>query len=449
MQFPTNPGHNYATIATCVAALLLPFYAWADPVASPTSPTPGFPVHYTLGSIVGTPANPPQTGSLEAAILNGTPWIEERYRYEDDAQSGLHRHAKASTLRSRAGYESGSFEHFKFGLEMQNVSDIGAEHFNNGVNGKTLYPSVTDPAETALRQAYIDYDGLYKTEIKAGRQLINLDNQRFVGQSDWRQLGNNFDAVSFNNIYFDNANLFYAYVRKAHRGYGDDNPLGTLTGNTNLINASYQFAPELKVTGYSYLIDVQSDTPSIAILSTATYGTRLTGKHKTTDALTLSYALEAANQRNYTDNPFHANHNYYLLEPVASAYGITGKLGYEMMQGDGTTAFQTPINTNHSFDGWADKFTTMPVNGLLNRYATLVYTVPAGCDWVKGTELTATYRKFDSDAHRLDYGHEWDGLISKTFFEHYSVNLEVADYRASNPAYTNTYKVFAFIGIKY
>lgn len=322
---------------------------------SPTSPTPGFPAHYDLEAISRIPENAQVPGGFEAAILNGTPWIEERYRYEDDSQDGITRHAKASTLRSRVGYETGAFENFKTGFELQNVESIGAKHYNSGINGKALYPTVTDPEETAVRQAYISYDGIYKTEIKAGRQLINLDNQRFVGQSDWRQFGNNFDAVSLNTIYFRNADIFYAYVRQANRGYTDSSPLGTLIGNTHLINASYVFVPELKVTGYSYLLDFESSNPSIDILSTATYGVRLTGQNKTNDVLTLSYSLEAAKQRNYADNPLHADNNYYLIEPAANAYGLTGKLGYEMMQGDGTASFQTPINSNHSFDGWADK----------------------------------------------------------------------------------------------
>ncbi|HEU5047112.1 MAG TPA: alginate export family protein [Rickettsiales bacterium] len=416
---------------------------------SPTAPTPGAPKHYTLTDFAGSTA--PEPGSMAAAIMNGTPWLEARYRLEDDSQDRIHRHAVASTLRTRIGYQTADFNHFKAGFEMQNVHDIGAEHFNNGINGKTAYPTVTDPEQTSLRQGYLDYDGaaLYKTEIKAGRQIINLDNQRWIGQSDWRDLGNNFDGVSLYNTFFKNADLFYAYIRQANRGVGIHSPTGTLVGNTQLFHASYTVAPELKVAGYTYLIDAQSNNPAVNLFSTATYGVRLTGAHKTTDALTLSYALEGAKQRNYDNNPNHENNNYYLVEPGASAYGFTTTLGYAMMEGDGITSIQSPLNTNHSVNGWADKFTTVPLNGLLHRYATLTYKLPCGSEWIKGTELTGAYRKFDSDKGSLNYGHEWDGLISKTFFEHYSANLEVADYRASNIAYTNTYKFYAFFGVKF
>lgn len=441
-------GTAFPAMADTPPSVVFPAYSYQAPTNSPTNPTPGFPKHYTLGSLTGmTSANAP-TGSFENALLNGSIWLNARYRYEDVGQDGIQRHAEASTLRTRAGYESGQFDGFKVGFEVQNLHDIGAEHFNNGINGKTLYPTVADPEDTDLSQGYIAYDGIKATEIKVGRQLINLDNQRFVGMVDWRQLGQNFDAASIYSTYFDHTTLFYAYVRQVNRVFGDDSTVGKFIGNTHLMNASYEFAPALKVTGYTYLMDFQSDTASIKSLSNATYGLRFTGKYPLCKEANFAYTLEGAHQNSYSDNPLGVSENYYLLEPAVTAFSVTGKLGYEMLEGNGTTAFQTPLATTHAFDGWADKFLTTPANGLLDKYASLSYKVPFGNDLIKDTSLTGVYRQFNSDAGNVDDGHEWDGLIEHTFFQHYTASFEVADYRAEH-LFTDTTKVMAFLTVKY
>jgi hypothetical protein len=371
-----------------------------------------------------------------------------RYRFESVSQDGINRHADASTLRTRLGYESGVYDDFKVGFEVQNLRDMGPEHYNNGINGHSLYPGVTDPENTDLRQGYVAYEGIPGTEVKVGRQLINLDNVRFIGSPDWRQLSQDYDAATVYNTYFDRTTLFYGYVRQVNRNAGDDSPVGTYVGNTHLFNGSYEFVPEAKITAYTYLLDFQSENVAVNTGSTASYGLRFTGAHKTDGPLTLSYTVEGAHQNNYADNPTSVSENYYLLEPVASAYGFTGKLGYEMLEGNGTTAFQTPLATNHSFDGWADKFSVTPNNGLLDKYAALSYTVPFGDDWIKGTSLTGIYRQFNSDAGNVDDGHEWDGLVEHTFFGHYTTSLELADYRAVD-LFTDTFKLMAFLTIKY
>jgi hypothetical protein len=419
--------------------------------ASPTTPTPGAPEHITLGTLfqrpaAGAPALAPD--SFEYAILNGHVWLDARYRHEQVSQNGIHRRAEASTLRSRFGYETGLFEGFKAGFEMENLRNIGAEHYNSGINGKALYPTVADPEDTNVHQAYLAYDGFPKTEIKTGRQLINLDNQRFVGMSDWRQHSQTFDAASIYSTYFDHATLFYAYVRQVNRVFGDNSSVGTFVGNSHLANASYEFAPALKITGYTYLLDFQSAKPSIKALSDATFGLRLTGKYPLCKDATLSYTAEGAHQTSNSDNPAGISENYYLIEPAISAYGFTGKVGYEMLEGNGTTAFQTPLATFHAFDGWADKFLTTPNNGLLDKYASLSYKVPFGDEWIKGTSLTGVYRKFNSDTGNVSDGHEWDGLVEHTFFGHYTTSFEVADYKADH-LFTNTTKAMAFLTVKY
>lgn len=388
-------------------------------------------------------------GTLGYALLHGTPTIDVRYRFEHVEQAGIAHDADASTLRTRLGYTTGRYEGFDARAEWQNIQVIGANHYNDGVNGQTQFPTVSDPQSNRLNQLYLGYHDktFTKSDIILGRQVISLDNQRFISESDWRQSNQVFDAISFTNHYFDHAELFYAYITQVNRSATNRSPVGTYGSNSHLIHGSYEFDPALKVTAYSYLLDFGDDAPAS---SDATYGTRLTGHYPLSSVVTLSYAAEAAHQTDYGSNPANVDENYYLLEPAVSAYGFTLMPGYEVLQGNGTTALQTPLSTFHTFGGWTDKFNPTPPNGIRNAYVNLTYKLPFGEEYMlKGTQLTTIYHNWDRDhGSGGRYGSEWDGMISQTFFGHYEIGLEAADYRADN-LYTDTQKLFAWVRVKY
>jgi len=401
--------------------------AMADPVATTNMPAP-------------TP------GTFEYAILNGTPVLDMRYRYEFVDQKGIRNDANASTLRTRLGYTTGVYDDFKAGLEFENNSAVGSEEYNDTINHKTNYATVADPKSTSVYQAFLTYQGIKDTDVNIGRQVVNLDDQRFIGNSDWRQNAQTFDLVGFNTSIIPHANLFYAFVDKVNRVYGVDSPVGDFHSNSHLINASYEFAPVLKIVGYTYLLDFND----AKTLSTATYGSRWTGKTAVpmADDFQFSYAIEAAHQRNYDQNPLSISENYYLIEPAITAYSVTGKFGYEVLGGNGVTSFQTPLDSTHPFNGWATMFATIPVDGLHDIYGSLSYKVPFGDECLKGTEFTAVYHDFTADHTSTNYGTEWDGMITQTFHKHYTVGLEAADYHSDHFA-TDTTKFWAWLSIKY
>jgi len=69
--------------------------------------------------------------------------------------------------------------------------------------------------------------------------------------------------------------------------------------------------------------------------------------------------------------------------PVAAAgggallAGLTGLVGYEVLEGNGAIGFATPLATLHAFNGWADMFLTTPANGLKDLYFRASYALPA------------------------------------------------------------------------
>lgn len=386
-------------------------------------------------------------GSFGYQLLNGTPWIDVRYRYEHVDQNGLTEDAYASTIRTKIGYKTGVWNGFQFLAEAENIKALGADHYNSTTNGKTQFPVVADPEDTLLNQFYVSFQGLPKTDIKVGRQLITLDNHRFIGNVGWRQNDQTYDAASIASQFIDKASIYYAYVKKVNRIFGPSATSpnqGAYDGDSHIVNVSYEFAPALKVTGYDYALDFD-DAPSS---SSNTYGGRISGKYDVGNGVNLIYAGEFAHQSDYGSNTANYDENYYLIEPGISWEGWTAKLGYEVLEGDGTNSFQTPLATLHAFNGWADKFLTTPVNGLEDKYISLAYKVPFGDKWLKGTNIIVAYHDFQAENTSTDYGTEWDASIEQTFYDHFILGVKFAHYDADN-LFTDTTKVIGTINIKY
>src|SRR5688572_26821008 len=89
--------------------------------------------------------------------------------------------------------------------------------------------------------------------------------------------------------------------------------------------------------------------------SSATYGLRLAGEHGWGN-LKLAYAASAATQRDYGSNPLRFELDYPSQEAILARRQISLTLGREVLEGNGTVGFSTPLASMHKFGGWADKF---------------------------------------------------------------------------------------------
>lgn len=396
-------------------------------------------------------------GAEEPADLvkKGNFYGDIRYRYEFVDQNGpapITENARASTLRSRLGFKTGTYAGFQGAIEADLVGKIGADDYNDSVNGLTQYPLVADPDTETLNQLWVSWSGLPQTTAKLGRQTINLDNQRFIGTVNWRQNDQTFDAITVENKSVENLSLFYGFVRTVNRVFGHDHPLGDYDTRTHLAHATYAFQPWMNVTGYGYWMDIDLAPAS----SSRTFGLRLTGEKPIDGAWSFVYEAEAARQDDHGNNTADYNANYYHISPAVKHGGLTLGLGYESLGGDGTSAFQTPLATLHAFNGWADKFLTTPANGLEDKYAKAAYKVSGIGPWIDNTVFDAVYHDFDAEDTGADYGTEWNLQLSRTFkteketypFKEWSVSLKYADYDAED-LFTDTQKVWLTLGTKF
>ncbi|MFP5439989.1 MAG: alginate export family protein [Gammaproteobacteria bacterium] len=371
------------------------------------------------------------------AIAGGKAKLELRYRFENVEQEPLAREANASTLRVRLNYATGEWQSTTAFVEIDSLSDMGDGHYNSTRNGETTYPIVADPEGADINQAFLKYVGIGNTVITAGRQRINLDGQRFIGSVGWRQNEQTMDGVLVEFKGVDRLTATYAYIDDVHRVFGPENVpfpntganaanIGTFAGETHLLNLKYVLGEKLTVVAYDYLLDFDNANPA---LSTDTLGLRLTGKLPVA-SLKFGYTLDAAQQKEYRDNPgdFEAP---YLLGEFTLGGGDKVKwevlAGYELLGEDNGSAVSTPLATLHKFQGWADKFLATPAVGLKDSYL-------GGTVTIAGYGLTAAVHEYEGDDNGADYGDEVNVQLSKTFAKRYTLTAKYADYATGDVA---------------
>ena len=367
-----------------------------------------------------------------------------RLRYEgvDDASRVLE-DAEALTLRSRLTYESGSYEKFAVGLEMDDVTNpMSKEEYNDGVNGQTRYSTITDPEGTEVNQVWISYAGVPDTQAKLGRQRIVLDNERFVGAVAFRQNEQTYDAFSVSNKSLSKTTLYYANINNVNRIFGEDNKLqGDHETDTHLFNAKYEGIPGLTLTGYAYLMDYVDSNKATWLFSNDTYGMRMAGKRGFGDE-TLKYTLEYATQTEAYDNPIDYSADYYLGEIAYGNATISGTLGYEVLgTDDGATVnatgattskgFQTPLATLHKFQGWTDQF----LGGGSGNIAVGIKDMYLGLEGqAYGLNWSVNYHEYDADKDTAAVDHlgsEWGASLEKKW-GNYTLGVKYSDYSADD-----------------
>ncbi len=322
-------------------------------------------------------------GSL---ISEGKPILDLRYRHESVMQDNALHDAEANTLRTRLGFRSGSWHGFSGLVELDNVTHLGNARFNDTRNGRTGHSVVADPDGTAINQAALQYSGEYGNVV-AGRQRINLDNQRFIGGVAWRQNEQTFDGALLQWRPRKGLDLTFAWFNRIHTVFGpDDGPHATaanrarIEGDSHLLNLRYEASPRFTASAYQYRLGMDnaavSATAPLRTLSSTTTGLRLHGLHGK-----FSYAAEYARQTEQGGNPWELDSKYHLLELGYQLHGVQLKAGHEVLgggEGPGNRAFQTPLATKHLFQGWADTFLTTPANGLEDTYVGVVAPVGGG-----------------------------------------------------------------------
>lgn len=110
----------------------------------------------------------------------------------------------------------------------------------------------------------------------------------------------------------------------------------------------------------------------------------------------------------------------------------------EQLNGFGQNkTFNTPLGTNHAFQGWADLFLITPNDGIRDVFGTVSAKFMENDSLV----LSGIYHDFTDDTGRAHYGKEWDFQAVKKFGKHYSLLAKYANYDADTFS-TDTQKIW-------
>ena len=392
---------------------------------------------------------------LAGIIAQGRAVIDLRARYETVTDNSKTLDANAGTVRARLGYDTGYWNNFQLGFDFDQIWTVGGATYNSTRNGKTQYPTIVDPSMTALNRLQLTYASDFDTKFSIGRQRLLIGNQRFVGNAGWRQHEQTYDSLSLVNTSVEDLTFTYAYLYRVNRIGGPAIPVPSTTpaaatgqanyfkSDSHVMDAVYIGIDNLRLEGYSFLLDLSApgfattvtQQTATARLSTATYGGRADYSFPIAEDIGGKLTGELAHQTGYAKNPLSISLNYWLGEASATYAGLTGLVGYEVLEGNGTIGFATPLATLHAFNGWADMFLTTPANGLKDFYLKAAYVLPAGFIEMRSLTGTLVYHDFTTDRLTAGIGSEWDASLELAVDANASLLAKYAVYRGAGVAF--------------
>lgn len=351
------------------------------------------------------------------------PIVDARLRYEHVDQDGFANDADAVTARVRAGLETRPYKGFSVLVEAELVEGF-TEDYNSTTNGRTTFPVVADPDNVELNRAQVTYTGIDGVKFVGGRQRIILDDARFIGNVGWRQNEQTYDAALLQVTAVPDLTATYAYISAVQRIFGNESPVGKFdAANSHVINLGYTGIPGISVGAYGYLFDLD-EAPA---LSTQTYGVRASAKYDITESIPIIAKGAYAIQSEYGDNPGNYDLDYYMASLGTKAYGFDASVTYEVLEGDGTRGFSTPLATLHKFQGWADVFLATPANGIEDLFGRIGYTSGEVGPFSK-VIAAAIYHDFESENGGGSLGSEVDLLLKGVVNKNLSFTAKYADY---------------------
>jgi hypothetical protein len=378
---------------------------------------------------------------LAAALTGGKVQLNLRTRVEDVDDQALARNATATTFRARLSYQTLTWNDLSALFEVDHLGVLGPETYNSTRNGKTDRPTIPDPPATDLNQAAIRLS-LAHDEVVIGRQRLNLDNQRFIGASAWRQNEQTFDALTWRSRRVASTLLTLSYLDNVNRVYGPDpgSPPPDLRSHSYLLHAALDLKSAGKLSLFGHWFDLYT-APSN---SHQNLGLLWTGSRALGGEWMLPWSASYVRQQDYAGNPVHYSSPYYQLELGAARPSWGLRAGIEVLGGDATRpgrSFQTPLATLHAFQGWADKFLSTPPQGVRDFYV-------AANARMNGVEAQLAWHDFRAEALSRRYGSEWDGSLSRKFGAHSELLLKAARYNSSGLA-ADTQKLWLQLTLSY
>lgn len=312
--------------------------------------------------------------------------LRPRFEYRNGAYEPLQEGEKPAILvnnRTRLNFDYHHGDQLQLFLSFQNVNIWGQApqvQLNDRTGGLSVF------------EAYAALPIYEDLNIKIGRQMIVLDEDRIFGSLDWHPAGRAHDAI---NINWKNDKLTLRSFFAFNQNYFDGNA-SSVNGNVNnpkgqyfyiapgtqpyqhleAVHAHYDFAP---TQGLSFLVANLGQRNSSN--NDIDYNMQTIGFHYRGKSDALRYGAEAYLQ---TGKSAAGQDKEAFLLAALVGYQFTpafsATLGLDYLSGNDTNdptkdkAFNPFSGTNHKFYGFMDHFYVLPNSpkvGLLNPYLNL------------------------------------------------------------------------------
>ena len=356
-----------------------------------------------------------------AALAAGAVTLNVRLRHEAVVQTGL-REAESLTARARLGFAPPPWAGWAALLEVEGVRAADGDRYSqSGLNPAAAGRAViADPDSTEINQLHFGRT-CGNTRVRLGRQRLFLDQGRFVGDGNWRQNQQTFDAAVVEDRTWAGTTLTYAHLRQVNRGLGRTHPQGRWRTDSHLFHALREGLPLGTLSTYAYFLDF----PEVRANGCATLGASLAGGAAMGPGTRWVYRAEAARQTDHGASPLD-----YAARYVAAESGVNlprgGLLaGVEVLGHDAGLPFRTPLATLHPFNGWADVFSAVPAGGLRDSYLRLQADLPGAL------ALSVRRHWFRSARGAARLGEEVDVMLSRQFGPAWTALAKLADFRAA------------------
>jgi Alginate export len=425
-----------------------------DPFAVPETGAPpaGAAAAIETETKIAAPVPPAQDSA--STILAGKLIFELRPRYEFVDQTGFAREAKSATLRTRLGWETSAFRGFRALLEFENVSQLNGETYNTTLNGKTTFPVIADPTFSEINRAQVSWSNGPNLSVVAGRQRINLDDQRFVGGIAWRQDEQTFDGIKA-DFGLGKLRGSYTFFNRVNRIFAE---ALDWEGDSHLLNLNYAISEPLKLQAFAYNLDFGGTGKTAANLtaarnaSTDTLGARLSGK-VWAGLIGISYGYTYAQQKDAGANPVNVDLGFSSAELIGNFDIYTLRLGYEVAEGNGVRNFVAPLGTAHAFQGWADAFEINSPTAVPNGVEDLNLTVNLRPRWRKdkffNLDFTFRYHDFQTQRTGIDIGTEFDAQFTAAFTPQLSMIVKAAKFDGTDLPGSFADRTKIWVGLEY
>jgi hypothetical protein len=356
---------------------------------------------------------------LEDAIAAGRFTLELRPRWNRIEESNKPEVTRGGTVRAVAGWRSAPFERFRAVVEAIHT-DAFAKNFNDdpAANASSDYPLLPDPRYSGVNQAYLDYRG-DALGVRAGRQLVRLDNGRWVSDNDFRQIPQLFDGLSASYALPAGVELAGSYFDHVRTTSGDRDAL-----HLALLHAAWNPLPGHALAAYGVFHD-QAQNGAFTGFADNSYqvaGARAEGSLRLARGLDALYLVDVARQRAYRGGDARIHAGYWR-----AGAGIGGErwtLRYDEERkgsNEGQYGVQMPLTDFYAFNGWTLHFFNTPRQGLRDRWVSGRYALG-------DVTLYAEGHRFRSDFGNIDFGREVDIGVTYAWGDHVVARLQHARY---------------------